>query len=151
MKKILTMFAHTGITISLGTYLLVAFVEVFSLDSSRTNIAYWCLLIGSIGIGFIVKKYFMKSLNDAKLFFIEADAESSAEEMAKIAKITFSIATFLLSVLTISSVIMIVGGYNILNKLGPIQFVLIGLFGIVMSKAYLRWSYPKEFVEIHIR
>lgn len=69
--------------------------------------------------------------------------------MAKLARITFTIASFLLSLMTLAGTLMMVKGYNALNELGAMGYIVLIFSAIVITKIYNKWGYPTEFTAIN--
>ena len=149
MKKILNVFTKIAIVISVYSYLTVATIETFRLNPEQNMYAYWSLKLGLLGVAYFVQKGLVKLvLPEVKKFFIESDDQSNPEEMAKIARISFTIASFALSLMTIAGTLMLVKGYNALNELGAIGYIVLIFSAIVITKIYKKWGYPKEFAAI---
>ena len=149
MKKVLNVFTKIAIVISVYSYLTVAAVETFRLDPDQNMHAYWSLKVGLLGIAYFVQKVLVKLvLPEVKIFFTEEDDQSDPEEMAKIARITFTIASFILSLMAAAGTLMIVKGYNALNEIGAVGYFALIFSAIVNTKIYKKWGYPTEFVAI---
>ena len=149
MRKVLNVFTKIAIVISIYSYLLVAAVETFGLDIEQNGYAYLSLKVGLLGIGYYVQKLLVKLvLPEVKLFFTEEDERSDPEEMAKIARITFTIGSFLLSLMAVSGILMMVKGYNVLNEIGAVGYLGLIFTAIIITKVYKKWGYPQEFAAI---
>ena len=149
MKKVLNVFTKIAIVISVYSYLTVMTVETFGLNLEQNMYAYWSLKLGLLGIAYYVQKVLVKLvLPEVKLFFTEEDEQSDPEEMAKIARISFTIGSFLLYLMTVAGILMMVKGYNVLNELGAMGYIVLIFSAIVITKIYKKWGYPTEFAAI---
>ena len=149
MRKILNVFTKIAIVISVYSYLTVAVVEAFGLNTEQNTYAFWSLKMGLLGIAYFVQRALVKSvIPGVKLFFTEEDHQSAPEEMAKIARITFTIASFLLSLMAVAGTLMIVKGYNALNEIGVVGYLVLIFSAIIITKVYKKWGYPPEFAAI---
>lgn len=150
MRKVLNVFTKIAIIISVYSYLTVVAVETFSLDPVQNVYAFWSLKLGLLGIAYFVQKALVRLvIPEVKLFFTEEDEQSAPEEMAKIARISFTIAVFSLSLMTVAGTLMIVKGYNVLNEIGAIGYVALVFSAIIITKVYKKWGYPSEFAAIN--
>ena len=149
MRKVLNVFTKIAIIISVYSYLTVVAVETFRLDPEQNMNAYWSLKVGLLGIAYFVQKVLVKLvLPEVKIFFTEDDDQSDPEKMAKIARITFTIASFILSLMAVAGILMMVKGYNALNEIGAVGYLGLIFSAIVITKVYKRWGYPPEFAAI---
>ena len=149
MRKVLNVFTKIAIMISVYSYLLVAAVEGIGLNIEQNIYAYWSLNAGLLGIAYFLQKIVVKSLlPQAKEFFTEVDEETDPEDLAKIARITFTIGSFFLYLMAVSGVLMMVKGYNVLNELGAVGYIALVFSAIVITKIYKKWGYPQEFAAI---
>ena len=150
MRKVLNVFTKMAIIISVYSYLTVAAVETFSLDPEQNMNAYWSLKVGLLGIAYFAQKVLVKLvLPEVKIFFTEEDDQSDPKKMAKIARITFTIASFILSLMAVAGTLMIVKGYNALNEIGAVGYLGLIFSAIIITKVYKKWGYPSEFAAIN--
>lgn len=140
-----------GIMISVYSYLTVALTEVFNIDQNTKSLGYWSLHIGVLGVSFFLVKYIEKSIREAKQFFTDegTNNDEDPEEIAKIARITYTVGMFLLNLMTIAGVLMVIKGYNILNELNVYGYVGIITYALVLTTVYNKWGYPDDFDAIN--
>lgn len=151
MRKFLKLLTKFGIMISIYSYLTVALTEVLNLDQYNKSLGYWSLHIGVLGVSFFFVKYIEKSIKEAKLFFTdeETNNDEDSEQIAKMARITYTVGMFLLNLMTIAGVLMVIKGYNILNEMNVYGYIGIITYAIVLTMIYKKWGYSEDFAAIN--